>query len=280
MVKIVTDSDANLSPEFVAKHDINVVPIQVHIDGVDYKDGVDLEPGQFIRLMEAAQTHPTTSQPSSGQFYAIYRPLVSAGHSVVSIHVSGALSGTLGAARSALELLSSSDVHLVDSRSLSVGQGLMVLHAVRLAQAGYDAQAIVQALQFVIRDIQTFFVLESLDYLRRSGRIGGAAHLLGSLLKARPILSLRDGKIEMAGRQRSRAKALAQLRGLALERGRARAGVYLGVAHIEAREEALALADELREEIRPVEFLFSEIGPGLSAHSGPGAVGFALYAPR
>jgi DegV family protein with EDD domain len=277
MVKIVTDSDANLPPEFIAEHDVHVVPIQIHIDGKDYKEGVDLSNQEFIELIETAQSHPTTSQPSSGQFYSTYLPLVSDGHSVVSIHVSGELSGTVQSAQSSLELFPSADIHVVDSRSVSLGQGLVVLHAVRLAQAGYGAREIAQALQPIIQDMQIFFVLETLDYLRRGGRIGGVAHLVGSMLSFRPILTVRDGNLEAVGRQRSRSKALAQLRQLALER--ARAGVYLGVIHIGALDEATTLAEELRAKIEPVEFLFSDIGPGLSIHSGPGAVGFALYAP-
>jgi DegV family protein with EDD domain len=180
-------------------------------------------------------------------------------------------------AQSSLELFPSADIHVVDSRSVSLGQGLVVLHAVRLAQAGYGAREIAQALQPIIQDMQIFFVLETLDYLRRGGRIGGVAHLVGSMLSFRPILTVRDGNLEAVGRQRSRSKALAQLRQLALER--ARAGVYLGVIHIGALDEATTLAEELRAKIEPVEFLFSDIGPGLSIHSGPGAVGFALYAP-
>ena len=279
MVKIVTDSDANLPPDIVAANDIHVVPIQVHIDGKNYNEGVDLDSQQFLEMLETAQTHPTTSQPSSGQFYATYWPMVSTGHSVVSIHVSGALSGTVGSAQASLELLPGSDVHVIDSRSISMGQGLIVLQAVRLAQAGYRASEIVQALVPMIEGMEVYFTLETLEYLRRSGRVGGAAHLLGSLLHVRPILAVRQGAIVSVGRQRSRAKALDRLRDMALERGRARAGVYLAVGHVGAPDEAQALFDDLSAAVRPVESALCEIGPGISVHCGPGAVGFALYAP-
>jgi DegV family protein with EDD domain len=277
MVKIFTDTDANLPAEVIEELGIAVVPIQVHIDGRTYLEDVEISPQEFLELLPLARELPTTSQPSPGQFHQAYAPWVDRGEPIVSIHVSGALSGTIRSAQTAAEMFPDAEIHLVDSRSVSGGQGLMVVRAARMAAAGADAETIVAALQPMIERMRLFFLLDTLEYLHKGGRIGGAARFIGTLLNMKPILTVDDGAIDALERQRTRRKALSRLEELALQHADDGQNAYLAIVQIGAEDEAQALKARLHDRLDPVDFLMCGIGPGLSVHSGPGAIGVAIY---
>jgi DegV family protein with EDD domain len=278
MVQIVTDTDANLPADEVRQLGITVVPIQVHIDGHTYLEDVDISPTEFLQKLPLAKELPTTSQPSPGQFQEAYAPLIARGEPIVSIHVSGALSGTIRSAQAAADLFPGAEIHFVDTRSVSAGQGLMVMRAAHMAAAGQDAERIVAALDPMIAGMRLFFLLDTLEYLHKGGRIGGAARFIGTLLSMKPILTVQEGKIDALERQRTRRKALARLEALALEHTGTGQDIYLGIVEIAAEQEAQGLKERLLSCLNPAAFLMCQVGPGLSVHSGPGAIGIAIYA--
>jgi DegV family protein with EDD domain len=277
VIAIVTDSEAHLPPQVTTQHDVYVVPSHVEVGGKSYKAGVELTSQQYLYFLKNAAAPPTTSPPSPGEFYAIYMELLAAGYGILSVHASHHLSGTLQSARAAQELLPGADITLVDSKSISLGEGLIVLYAARLAEEGFAARDIRRALRPMIRDMQLFFVLETLEYLRRGKRVGGLTRLVSTLGGLQPVLTLRDGKIKPAGWRLNRVAALNRLRQLALDRGKNQPGLYLGVGHVGAHDQAQALADQLQAKIKPAQFLFGELGPAVTAYTGPNALALALY---
>jgi DegV family protein with EDD domain len=279
VIAIVTDSEADLPSQVTTEHDVYVVPSHIEVGGKSYKAGVELTSQQFLYFLQNAAAPPTTAPPAPGEFYAIYKELLEAGYGVLSIHASRHLSGALRSARAAQELLPDADLTLLDSQSISLGQGLIILYAARLAEEGFPARDILRALRPMIRDMQLYFVLETLEYLRRGKRVGGLTHRMSTLGGLRPVLTLRDGKIKAAGWRLNRAAALNRLRQLALDHARGQPGLYLGVGHVGAREQAQALADHLRAQIKPAQLLFNELGPTVTAHTGPNALALALYPP-
>lgn len=278
MVHIVTDSDANLPLDLIKQFDITVVPIQIHIDGQTYMEDQDINSDQFIEMLPRCRELPTTSQPSPGQFIEAFAPWVERGETILSVHVSGELSGTIRSAQAAAETWPDAPIHFLDTRSISVGEGMIALRAARMAAAGHDVADIITALQPMIEHNHLFFLVDTLEYLHKGGRIGGAARFIGTLLDMKPILTVQNGKIEALERQRTRKKALAHLEELVVEHAGNGQAVYLGVTEIAARQEAQTLAEHLRARLNPVEFLMCQVGPGLSTHSGPGSLGVCVYA--
>ncbi|WP_376789492.1 DegV family protein [Thermoflexus sp.] len=277
MVRIVTDSGAHLPPELFRQHAITVVPLVVNIGGRTYYEGEDLDLETFYRYLQTSPTLPTTSQPPVGRFYEAYRRLSEEGHPILSIHLSSALSGTYASAMAAREMLPEAEIHVVDTHWISVPQGMLVLEAARMARAGATAREILERLEFMRSRMVFYFVLDTLEYLAKGGRVSNIQALMGNLLQLKPILKLHEGRIEAHERVRTTQRARARLLELIREYARGRRDLRIGVMHTRLPEVAEAIARTLHEEFQPVEILVAEAGPAVATHAGPGGLGLACY---
>jgi DegV family protein with EDD domain len=278
-IRIVTDSSADLPPELARRWDITVVPCNVVLGDVSYKDGVELPPGEFYRRLEASPRPPTTSQPSIADFQAVYQGLLAQGHQIVSIHVSGKLSGTVNAAERARESLGpqAESVAVVDSRLASLCLGLVALSA---AQAAPSHQGSLEQLAAQVRaglpKARGYFLVDTLEYLQKGGRIGKAQAFLGTLLSVKPILTIQDGEAHPVERQRNRQRAVARLVELARADASGGPPAKLGVIYSTEPEQAAALRHSLARLLPEDQIIVSQFGATLGTYLGPRALGVAL----
>jgi DegV family protein with EDD domain len=256
---------------------IRVVPIYLLAEGQMYRDGVDLDAGTLYRLLRDKDHLPTSSQPTVDDFLQVYRSLSQQAEAIVSIHLSRCMSGTLDSALAAGQQLLDIPISVMDSRSISIGLGLIAIAAARACAAGQDAAQVVRLVEETIPRMNVIFTVETLDYLRKGGRIGGAAALLGSVLEIKPVLYVKDGRIELLERQRTRQRSIERIIKLMMERTGSCKRVYASVFHCAVPAEAQALADRVMDRFQGVELVVTEAGPIIGTHAGPGTLGVAFY---
>lgn len=279
MIKVVTDSTAYLPEEVVQEYDIRVVPLYVHFGEEAFREGVDLSVEEFYSRLKAAPQLPTTSQPSAGEFLEVFQELTGDGHEVIVLTISSKISGTWNSARAAKEMLPDAPISVIDSLSTAVGLELMVDAAIQGAAAGATRQEIVDQVEQIREKIRLFFVVDTLEYLAKGGRIGNARAFLGTVLKVKPILVLHDGAIEPLEQVRTKRKAVArilELVGECIGDGGSHARVAL--THALAPEETKALGQEIHSRLACAEPSMSDLGPVIGTHTGPGAIAVAAYA--
>jgi DegV family protein with EDD domain len=276
-VAVVTDSTAYLPPELVAAYDIEVVPLYVVLAGRSGKEGTEISPDEVARALNTRGQTVSTSRPTPGDFVAAYRRRLDAGADrLVSIHLSAELSSTSDAARLAAGQVGEHIVTVVDSRAAAMGLGFAVLAAARAAAGGADAESVAAAARDTAARTCTFFVVDTLEHLRRGGRIGSAAAVLGSALAVKPVLHMEHGRVVPLEKVRTAARAQNRLVQRAVEAAGGRP-VSLAVHHLAAADRAERLAAELRERLPGlVELHVSELGAAIGAHVGPGAVGIVV----
>ena len=276
-VKIVTDSTAYLPPELIARYGIGIVRLKVLFGPEAYAEGVDISNEEFYGKLTAASTLPTTSQPSVGDFLQVYGEAAREGVPILSIHISSKLSATISTALTAKSELPQAQIEVVDSLSTGMGLGMVVLAAARAADEGQPLSQIRAAAEKVIRSMNLFFVVDTLEYLHKGGRIGGAAALVGTVLRIKPVLYLKEGQIEVLAKVRTKRRALKRLLELAEERVPRGTSVHVAVIHAQAMEEALALEKEVRAGFNCAQMYLSELGPVIGTHAGPRSVGLAFH---
>ncbi len=273
---VVCDTTAYLPSELIASLGIKRISLYVSVDGHQESELEISDYAGFYERLRASEGGATTSQPSIGDFTAVYEPLLDEGREVVSIHISSGISGTFEAANQARERLVAEGkggerIHLFDSRSAAGGMGLSVLAAAAAANAGGDSAAVIARAQQAREELKMWFAIDTLEYLRRGGRIGGARAWIGSALKIKPILTLEE-EITPVERVRTRARSIERLRDYARQRHEDGIDGWV-VQHIQDDETAAALADDCREIFGCEPVFISEIGAVLGAHVGPGLLG-------
>lgn len=275
-IRIVTDSSCDLPGDVVQTYGILVVPMYVNIGVDSYLDGVDMSRQQFYEGLSQFEVHPTTSVPAPGQFVKAYEKLAAEGATqILSIHISSSLSAVANSARLAAEEVDSGQVTILDSGNLTVGTGLLALTAARAVADGMDVHDILALLRDQIPRTHCFAALDTLDFLRRSGRLTRFQASLGALLQVKPVLTMSDGSFEME-RVRTRKRALTRVIELAEMLGPRE---ELAVVHTHSPEEAQRLrAQAIHLFPEGVSPLFAEVTPVIGAHIGPGAVGFVAIA--
>jgi DegV family protein with EDD domain len=199
------------------------------------------------------------------------------GAAIVSIHGSEKMTATVNSARAAAKRLPDIPIHVIDSQSISMGLGLMAIAAAHAAAAGQDAEAIVQLVEGLIDKMSIYFTVETLEYLHKGGRIGGATALIGSLLSIKPVLTVENGRVEPCEKPRSRRRAVQRVLDLMAEKVGSAQTVHVGVMHCDALEDGQALAEQVKERFHPVELIVAETGPTIGVHGGPGTVGVSFY---
>jgi DegV family protein with EDD domain len=270
-VRVITDSTCDLPARVISELGIQVIPLFIHVGNREYLDGIDMTRAEFYKKLPSFADHPTTAVPSLVKFHALYDMLADEGASeVLSIHISTSLSATLNVARSAAEETSSVPVTVVDSRQLSLGTGFLVQKAAEMAQAGYSVQEILPVLEDQIQRTHVAAALNTLHFLRRSGRMSSVVSTTGELLQIKPILKMYDG-VSGVERVRTRKNAIKRLVEMLRTYGPYEKLAFL---HSEALEQAQALQDEVRDLLPDDEIYFEVINPVLGAHIGPGVVGF------
>ncbi len=272
-VAVVTDSTAYLPSGLAERRDIRVVPIHVAVDGIASLDGVDLGASDLVAAL-GRRAAVRTAGPTPGELAAIYAEVLATGaEAVVSVHLSRALSGTWEAARLAAEQVDAERIRVVDSRSTGMGLGFAALAAACTATAGADAVAVYAAAESVADRTRTFFSVDTLEHLRRGGRISSASALLGTALAVKPLLHVADGRIVPLEKVRTATRARARLVELVAEA----AGddpVDIAVHHLGAADRAAELVDRLHDRLPALgECLVSEVGAAIGAHCGPGTLG-------
>jgi DegV family protein with EDD domain len=276
-VAVITDSTAYLPDELVEGYGIHVVPLYVVLAGRSGREGQDIGPADVARALAVRGQRVSTSRPTPGDFVAEYRRALEQGaDQLVSVHLSTELSSTSEAARVAASQIGEHIVTVVDSRTAAMGTGFAVLAAARTAATGADASAVARSARETAAATRTFFVVDTLEHLRRGGRIGSAAAVLGSALSVKPVLHIQDGRVVPLEKVRTFARALHRLVQRAVEAA-GEEPVSIAVHHLAAPERAERLAAELREQLPALrELHVSELGAAIGAHVGPGAVGVVV----
>ena len=272
-VKIVTDSTSDLPKELAEQLGIDVVPCNVIFGDEEFKDGIDISPDEFYRRLVSSPRLPSTAQPSVHDFLQVYQRLTGEGHEVVSIHLSAKFSGTLNSANQAREALESGRVEIIDSQMASCPLGLLTLFAARLARTGASCEQVVEEVQAALLRTHCYFLLDTLEYLHKGGRIGRASAFVGSLLNITPILTIKDGEAHPAERVRTRERGLQRLEDLI--RGLAPAQ-HLAIVHSTAPADAESLRDRLSDLLPAEEIVMGRFGPVVGTYLGPGVVGISI----
>ncbi|MSQ22500.1 MAG: DegV family protein [Dehalococcoidia bacterium] len=276
-VRIVTDSSSDLPASLATELGITVVPCNLHFGQETFRDSVDMDADVFYQRLSSESQLPTTSQPSPGAFLKVYRGLSEAGHQVVSIHVSNALSGTVNSALQAKEQLPGATVEVIDSRQVSLSLGLAVTAAARAATSGASFQETLQVARRALEQVRFYALLDTLEYLRRGGRVGKVKGFVGSLLRVRPLITAREGLVESVTSVRSRAAGIQYMVTLAEEAAPIQ---QLAVMHATTPDEAEELAKRLSPMIPGKSVIRARVGPVIGTHAGPGAIGIAIQSDK
>ena len=275
-VRIVSDSTSDMPPALAEELGIVVVPANVVIDDETYRDGVDIMPDEFYRHLVSDSRLPTTSQPSVGTFQAAYQDILDQGDEIVSVHVSGKLSGTVNSAEQAKSSLGdSAPIDIIDSRVASIALTLVLVGAAEAARQASSREEVVERVRQDMGRTSAVFALDTLEYLQKGGRIGKAQAFVGSLLSVKPILTLMEGEVHPLERPRNHQRAMRRLVEMTRERGPvARLGVIYSTEEGWASEVRSSLGDLLPED----QIITARFGPALGTYVGPRAVGVALTA--
>lgn len=274
----MTDSSAYIPEVALAGLDISVIPLWLHWGDERFRDGVDINPPEFYRRLQESDVFPTTSQPSVGEFESLIRQVGAGKDGVVNVLVTSKLSGTVASALAAQEQLPDLDVRVVDSMTTSMALGFSVLAAARAAAAGGSVDRVVAAAEEMRDKVHLLFAMETLEFLRRGGRIGGARWLLGSALQIKPLLHMQDGTVQPLVQVRTKRKALVRMLQVAEERLGGRQMAEAAVIDANCPAEGDAVAESVAKRFSPHNLYRSAVSPVIGTHAGPGTVGIAFYA--
>jgi len=276
-VAVVVDSTAYIPPALVTQYNIHVIPQILNWEGSSLRDDVDIKPDDFYARLATAKEMPTTSQPSAGEFHEFFSKVAETADSIVAILISKSLSGTQASAQAAAGMMEDYPIEIVDSQSSTMGLGYMVLTAARAIENGADYKTAAEVARALVADMRVLFVVDTLEFLHRGGRIGGAQRFIGSMLSIKPILNLVDGKIEPLASVRTKKKALAHLLNVAETEMAGKSNIKAAIMHASAANDAQKLHDQLKQKLNPTELHIVELSPVIGAHVGPLALGLVYY---
>ncbi len=276
MIKIVTDTTAELPHAYCHAHEIDVIPQIIRFGEETFLEGVEMDEAEFLRRLKTSPVLPGTAAPAPGLFDTAYRAAAEHGQTILSIHPSREVSGTVTSANAARSLYPQADIRVIDTRTIAGCLGEMVKLAVEWRDAGLTADQIEARLTALIPRSRTYFLVATLEYLQRNGRIGGASRLIGSMLQIKPILQLTNGRVEPLDKVRTYQKALERLKELISTECPRTPDARLSVMHADVAADAQQLCADLRAALKIEEIPVYPIGPAITTHGGPGilAVGF------
>ncbi len=279
-VAILTDSTAYLPQDLLARYHIATIPLQVIWGEETFRDGVTIQPGDFYRRLQTAKLMPTTSQPSAGAMKEAFSRLLEQDAAVLGIFISSKLSGTIQSAAQGREMLGSGaeNIEIFDSQTTAMAMGFQVLAAARAAAEGASLEECVHAAEQSRQHSGIHFVVDTLEFLHRGGRIGGAQRFLGTALNMKPILKMNEGKIEAEERVRTKGKAIERLVEIVTEECRGKSPVRLAALHANSPAEAQTVLDKAAALLQPSETFTCELSPVIGTHVGPGTIALAYQA--
>ncbi len=276
-VRIVTDTTAVLPPEYIALHKLEVVPQVVLFGEESFLEDVEISYAEFIRRLKTSNWPPKTAAPPPGLFIEAYERQLVRSQTIISIHPSIDVSGTLRSALTAKEVFANADIRVLDTRSVAGNLATMVMLAVEWAESGMPADEIMARLQAMIPRGRTYFLVATLEYLQKGGRIGGAAALIGSALQIKPILEFRNGRVEPLERVRTYNHALDRLKALVVEHCPPLPQAYLSVMQADDMDEAQRLVADLKAALRVDHIPIYNMGASITTHAGPGTLAAAFF---
>jgi DegV family protein with EDD domain len=282
MIRFVVDSTATPTKEFAEKHRLTIVPLRVLFGEEVYKDQVDMTPSEFFEKLARSEQLPTTSQPPVSDFEEAYRKILDEGDEIIALTISSKLSGTYLSAMGAKGLFpEDAPISVIDSYSTSVGMIKLLEVGFKAIEEGKSREEVVQEIEAAIPRVRVYFLVDTLEYLRKGGRIGGAAKFLGTLLNIKPLLQLKDGVVESLEKARSRKKGLRRLVELAREDlGDDVATASIGIVHGNVPQDAEAFAAQIQESLGCEKPVIMEVSPVLGVHTGPGVIGLGYLVPE
>lgn len=278
-IKIVTDSTSYISDEYIKKYDIKLVSLNVIINGVSSRE-IDIENEVFYEEIKNSKEIPKSSQPIPEEMLNTFREIVEDGDSIVGIFLSSKMSGTYSNANMIKDMIledyPDAEIHILDSKTNCMQMGFAVIEAARAASEGKSINEVINAANHVINNSRFLFTPETLEYLKKGGRIGGAAALFGNVLQIKPILTVVNGETSVFKKVRTRKKAIEEIVKTVLEEIEAKGFGDIVVHHINCQEDGLKLAKALENKLgKKVEI--QSIGPVIGVHVGPGSIGIAYY---
>jgi DegV family protein with EDD domain len=276
-IAIVTDSSAYIPENALKGLDLTIIPVWLIWDEQRFRDGVDIDPATFYQRLKSSKTLPTSSQPSPGEFVELYKSLAQDADIILNVLVSSKISGTIASAESAQNYLPDIDIRIVDSQSSSMGLGLVVLAAARAVAEGQSVDQAIKAAEDLRDKLNFLFMVDTLEFLHRGGRITGGKRLLGSALQIKPILQFKDGLIQPCSQARTKGKAIAQLMEIADQRLDGKQVVEAAVVDVDAPSTGDKVANMITERFTPTTIHRSTVSPVVGTHVGPGAIGVAIY---
>lgn len=278
-IKLVTDSTADIPKEVCLSLGIEVVPLKVHFGNDTYRDGISLHAEQFYELLTHSSTLPTTSQPSPIDFLETYKRInAEPDVQIISLHISADLSGTFQSAVLAKSMLNEKvDITTIDSRTASYALGGIVVAAAEAAQQGKSKEEILELIEKLIEQSQLYFLVDTLDFLQKGGRIGKAAALLGSLLKIKPILSVEEGQAVSVDKVRGQKAAVNRIIELFKQKEMANHKVKIMIAHANSLEAAENLGELMKSNFQITSLAYTTLGPVIGTHVGPGTVAVFMF---
>ncbi len=275
--KIVTDSTADLPQVILKDMNITVVPLKVMFGDAVYREGVDITSEEFFKKLVLQEKMPTTSQPSPVEFQEVYDDLTRDGSGVISIHISSRMSGTYQAAMLAKNALPDREIIVIDSQLVCMALGLVVLAAARAAKDGKPRDEIIEKIRYVMKNVHTYFVVDTLDYLQKGGRIGKASALIGTMLQIKPVLTIEDGQIAAFEKIRGKSKALDRIIEIAGEFTQTHERLRCAMVHGACLEELIKFNNRLSSQVQYIENIICEIGAVVGTHAGPGTMALFFY---
>ncbi len=277
-IAIVTDSSANIPADISKGLNIHVIPVWMIWGEEKFRDGVDIDPPAFYERLAKSKTLPTSSQPSAGEFIELFKSLAKTNDAIVAVLVSGDLSGTVASAITAKKEFPEFPIEIVDSKNVSMGLGFPVLAAAKAAKAGKSVQEVVSIAKKISEKMNFLFAVDTLEYLHKGGRIGGAKALLGTALRIKPILHFLDGTIQPLMQIRTKKKALRGLIKIAEERMGDKKMAEVAVIDINAEKEGTLVSNLIKDRFGVTDVVRAGVSPVVGTHGGPGAVGLIFYA--
>jgi len=282
-IAIVTDSTAYIPQEILQGLPVFTIPLHVIWGDETYKDNVDITQKVFYERLGSLKIMPSTSQPSPQEFVELYENIAKEYDEILSIHISSQLSGTVDSAIQAKNVLSKLKIEVIDSKSTSMGLGFLVLTAARYVQAGENLQRCKELIESGRNRVRIFFILKTLEFLKRGGRIGSASALLGAALNLKPILMVEEGVIKPFAKVRTMQKALIRLTEILKENIEGKTPVHLAIIQAEAEDDAIFLQNEITKNLENkdiAELVTAGISPVIGTHAGPGAVGICFLTDK
>jgi DegV family protein with EDD domain len=277
MVKIITDTTACLPDEVARRYQISIIPQIINFENDSYYEGTQMDNATFMQRLRSSSQIPKTAAPPPELFVEVFQRLAPEGEAILCIHPSSEISGTVRSASVARMDFPDADIRIIDTKIVASPLGTLVTLAAQWAEEGLDADTITAHVEIMARRCRVYFLVATLEYLARGGRIGGATALLGSVLQIKPILTLREGRVEQYERERTQRRAVIRLKDIVCEQYPRNGEGYLSVLHAGVPDEGLALALDLKDLLKLEDVPLFDMPPAIVTHGGPGILGAAFF---